>query len=253
LVGEIIIYKPNRKTINEVKNVLSKITSNIIIISNEYINNITKLDCKCLNCGHNFKKSWTNLQTKPFCPQCSKEKRMLSDDEIKTNIYKINESIVIHDIYRKEIKGRKRIIIKCECLICNKIWKPRYENLIIGKGCPNCYKYTKNFGENHYKYNPNLTDEERLLRRNYYGDETIDKWRKEVFQRDNYTCVITNKRGQKLNAHHLNGFNWYECGRFDVNNGVTLSENIHKLFHAIYGRSNNTKEQFEEFRELLNI
>lgn len=35
--------------------------------------------------------------------------------------------------------------------------------------------------------------------------------------------------------------------RTDVDNGITICRAIHYLFHNIYGRHNNTKEQFEEF------
>lgn len=38
-----------------------------------------------------------------------------------------------------------------------------------------------------------------------------------------------------------------ESERLDINNGITLTEEIHKKFHKMYGYKNNTKKQFEEF------
>ena len=38
--------------------------------------------------------------------------------------------------------------------------------------------------------------------------------------------------------------------RFAIDNGITLLEEVHKEFHKIYDKKNNTREQLKEF---LNI
>lgn len=48
-----------------------------------------------------------------------------------------------------------------------------------------------------------------------------------------FCSILKLKYNQKLNTF--------------CDNGITLSESIHKEFHAIYGNGNNTKEQFLEF------
>ena len=111
-------------------------------------------------------------------------------------------------------------------------------------------------GENHYNYNPLLTEEERLKSRFVLGGPNAMKWRVEIFTRDNYTCKICKARngeGERvvLNAHHLNGWHWFEEGRFDLDNGVTLCSDCHYDFHNKYGNKNNTKEQFEEYIQAL--
>ena len=100
-------------------------------------------------------------------------------------------------------------------------------------------------GYNHPNYNPNLTDEDRISRRN---DKKIPVWRKEVYTRDNYTCQICgDNSGGNLHAHHLMGYNKYPKQRFDKDNGTTLCIICHMDFHNIYGRGNNTLQQFKEY------
>lgn len=107
--------------------------------------------------------------------------------------------------------------------------------------CPECYNVK---GENNPNWNPNLTDEERKKRRNIEG---YNDFIKEVYKRDNWTCQCCNEKGKKINAHHLNSYDWDKEHRIDINNGITLCEDCHKEFHHIYGYGNNTKEQYEEW------
>lgn len=75
-------------------------------------------------------------------------------------------------------------------------------------------------------------------------------WRDSVREKYNYECIISgnkNKPTDKIKVHHLNGFNWDIENRFNINNGVCLSNSVHEEFHRIYGKGNNTREQFEEF------
>lgn len=72
-------------------------------------------------------------------------------------------------------------------------------------------------------------------------------WRKSCFERDSYTCQITNTVAGELQVHHINNFADNQDLRFDVNNGITISKELHELFHSIYGRKNNTREQLDEF------
>lgn len=74
-------------------------------------------------------------------------------------------------------------------------------------------------------------------------------WRKSVFSRDNYTCQhcgARNGNGKEitLEAHHLNGYKNFPDERFDIDNGITLCKECHKLFHSLYGKKRFTKEQF---------
>lgn len=107
-------------------------------------------------------------------------------------------------------------------------------------------------GKNHYGYNFDITEKERIERRMLTPNENMRVFRLKVFERDSYTCRccgIKSKKNQGviLNAHHLNGYHWNEEGRFDVDNGIALCENCHRTFHKIYGRKNNTEDQYNDF------
>lgn len=52
-------------------------------------------------------------------------------------------------------------------------------------------------------------------------------WRKQVFERDNYTCVHCNLRGVYLEADHIKPFAFFPELRFDINNGRTLCKECH--------------------------
>ena len=105
-------------------------------------------------------------------------------------------------------------------------------------------------GENHPNWNPEIDDYDREKGRFIQG---YDDFVRGVFERDNYTCQCCNKRGGvKLNAHHLNGYNWDIENRTNVNNAVTLCEDCHKDFHKMYGKGYNTREQFEEWMNNKN-
>lgn len=121
--------------------------------------------------------------------------------------------------------------------------KPEYFTLDELR-CPKC-GLERRSGENHYKYNPNLTDEEREKRDMHNG--MIRKWRQKVFERDNYTCQICHKHGHVLNAHHIMSWDKYEDERFILKNGITLCEDCHKDFHSKFGYGNNNTQQFKTY------
>ena len=147
-------------------------------------------------------------------------------------------------------RTRGSIVWECEC-DCGNTTYVGVGNLSTGntRSC-GCLK-DELVGENHYNYNPNKTDEERLKKRYILGKHTIDKFRNKVYQRDEYTCRICGQVGGTLNAHHLDGWNWAKDKRFKTSNGVTLCEDCHNKFHNVYGYGNNTKEQFEEFKNKM--
>ncbi len=86
-----------------------------------------------------------------------------------------------------------------------------------------------------------------------FEDPRHIKWAKLVKQRDNFTCQICNATNTYLNSHHKNSWDFFESQRFDLDNGITLCQHDHDLFHSIYGFGRNTKYQFIEFIDILKI
>lgn len=69
-------------------------------------------------------------------------------------------------------------------------------------------------------------------------------WRKQVFERDNYTCQLCGKMGGNLNADHIKPFSLFIELRFDMNNGRTLCVPCHKNTSS-YMNPNMKKEDYK--------
>ncbi len=152
----------------------------------------------------------------------------------------------------KDIGWKLSDFIVKTCTQCNKNfnrkrhYRPKNKNLsFCSSNCSNLYNGKFNQGTNHFNYNPELTDNDRIYKRDTY--ENI-KWRRLVFKRDNYTCKLCNKNKTFLNAHHLDNYASNKEKRCDLNNGITLCKECHYLFHNTYGYRDNNKSQFEEFK-----
>jgi hypothetical protein len=113
-----------------------------------------------------------------------------------------------------------------------------------GHRCPECNRL-KMLGKNNHKWKSELTEEDRIKDRSY---PEYKEWRTAVYKRDNYTCQCCGKRCVELNAHHIESYNNNLGLRTILDNGACLCKKCHKNFHHQYGRGNNTKEQFIEFK-----
>ena len=151
----------------------------------------------------------------------------------------------------KDLQKGSNIKVKVKCDCCGKEYEMIYQIYLkyVHEGnisyCQQCHSKTFMSGENNPNYKPNKTQEEREQDRSY---PKYTRFVKKVLARDNYTCQCC---GNKLNhdgvVHHLDGYNWCVEKRTDETNGITLCKACHKNFHSIYGKGNNTKEQFEEW------
>jgi len=85
-----------------------------------------------------------------------------------------------------------------------------------------------NRGEKCHFYKNGKTLEHRDIR---YSME-YKRWKMDVFFRDKFTCQkCGDNRGGNLNAHHIKPFAEYIDLRMDLDNGITLCIDCHKLEH----------------------
>ena len=111
--------------------------------------------------------------------------------------------------------------------------------------CKNKHNGELRSGANHPRWNPNLTKQERQDRRKF---AEYREWREQVYKRDNYTCQhCGDDAGGNLNAHHIINYSENDSKRTKVDNGITLCDECHRLFHKTYGYESNTPEQLREF------
>lgn len=63
-----------------------------------------------------------------------------------------------------------------------------------------------------------------------FKDPQYVKWRKDIYERDNFCCQWPNCLStKKLNAHHIKKWSEYPGLRYNLNNGITLCATHHKM------------------------
>lgn len=215
----------------------------LVLLEDTFKSVDTKMKC-IAKCGHEKELNLYNCMVGKglHCRKCSykvgSSKRKFDYDYVKK--YFEEQGCKLISTEYKNWRDKLKYIARCGHE--NEITFSKFRNQEQGRLCRPCSRPKK---EQHFNYNPNKTDEERILNRDYYA---IIEWRINVFKRDNYTCqVCGDDRGNNLNAHHLNGYNWDTENRLNVDNGVTLCDTCHNAFHKSFGYGNNTKEQFDNW------
>ena len=114
----------------------NKNAENIEILE-QYINNATKIRCKCKIDGHEWETIPNNLLSNHGCPKCSGNAKKTTE-EFKREMKEINKNI---EILGEHINDKTKI--KCRCKIDGYEWEATPSNLLSGKGCPKCYENIK--------------------------------------------------------------------------------------------------------------
>ena len=79
--------------------------------------------------------------------------------------------------------------------------------------------------EKHWNWKGGITSENTRLR----NDPQYKLWRKTIFERDHFTCLVCGQVGGELNADHIKSFSKFPLLRYDISNGATLCVGCHYL------------------------
>lgn len=235
-----------KKSTKQFKEEVSLLVSDEYRVLGDYVNARTEIKMRHNVCLYEYYVTpdhFLNAGTR--CPNCFGNARK-STEQFATEVADIfeNEYIVLGEYSNNKVP----LLMQHNSEKCQHKFMVSPDAFLRGSHCNKC-GLKKRSGKLHYKFNPNLTDEERQARDMQNGE--IRKWREKVYKRDDYTCQICHEKGGKLNAHHIYSWDKYEDKRFDVKNGVTLCESCHKKFHISYGYGGNTAADFKH--HLVNL
>lgn len=174
-----------------------------------------------------------------------------------------------------DLQPNSHVEVQVKCDYCGKIFNKKYCNITKGYKniekdcCKNCKKskiydvFMENFGcypmqvdniadlfrgENNTNYRHDLTEEDRNAR----NSPEYRLWKFKVYNRDEFCCQVCGCK-RKIHAHHMDGWNISKEEWYDIQNGITLCDQCHIKFHNIYGKGNNTKDQYYQFKNLYGI
>lgn len=104
---------PKKLTIDFVKTEIKKYNDRIEIISSDYCGNKIPLQCKCLDCEHEWDAKWNNLSSNNSgCPKCYYRSKFTSQEEILKIVKQSNYTLI--DVNNNYSDEKVRITVKCE-------------------------------------------------------------------------------------------------------------------------------------------
>lgn len=199
------------------------------------------MDYVC-ECGNTSKISLSNFKKGKRCNKCGDLQRSESQSLDPEYVYKNIESRGYIILDKNFQNVNTKLSLKCNN---GHVLQASFRSL---KGnnynCFYCSRESKR-GENHHNYIHGLSREHRIDRN--ISRVFHNEWKRALLRNFNYKCCICDGN-VKLSAHHLNGYNWDIDNRYNVENGVILCKHHHDKFHKIYGKGNNTIEQFNEYK-----
>lgn len=139
---------------------------------------------------------------------------------------------------KKAQKSRIRVTINCK--VCNKEFESVPSQIGIRHFCSRkCYM---------------IEHKAKIINMRYLRDSKLYKiWRIKVYSRDNFTCQFCGKVGNGIEAHHIISIIDDITKIFDVNNGITLCIECHKLAHKYSKPKSKQGELLENLKRIETI
>jgi hypothetical protein len=132
-----------------------------------------------------------------------------------------------------------------KCKYCGEFMpkrKPSEQGLFCNKICYGNWSSENRRGENAPNYIHGKCGENLLFR----ASREYQNWRKEVFRRDGYKCVLCgNSKGGNLEADHIKDFALYPEIRLELDNGRTLCKDCHRKTDNYGFKKSNTRKKVE--------
>lgn len=265
-----VCSKKSSPTIGEVEKYVS--SNGCLLISEEYANAFSLLDIK-LECGHIRKISFNNFKRGRRCRLCSWKKMGIDKRTSLEKIFSVLKENKLSFVEMDEYKNQSVTKISYSCSK-NHVTTKNISGFLRNPKCTDCSRefLSEMFsGSKSPNWKGGKTDMREFM------DDKLIEWKNESIKDSGYRCVITGDIFDHV--HHLYSFSkiveesFLEIGldssrkntslyspeqlllisekiieihyRYPL--GVCLRRDVHEKFHSIYGKTNNTPDQFYEF------
>jgi hypothetical protein len=247
---------------------------NCKLIDTEYIGNQIPILVE-FECGHQLKISFACFIMGQRCKICSKKNRI---ENSKLSFGTINEDLKNHNFEFIDFpfgyqKNNSYIRYMCKNGHITQRSVMMFRKRPFCKECKRQERKVALLGNGHHNWKGTRNLRLFLMR-------SISNWKKESMIACNYKCVVTGENFDQI--HHLYNFNKIideslnelvlvrkvKNGDYSQDDllkiiskvqeihtryplGVCLRKDVHKLFHSMFGRINNTPSQFYEFQQKI--
>lgn len=178
------------------------------------------------------------------CPECGKEFSRKGGEVHYRSKIKFCTVACANRYYNKSRMNR----VDFTCDYCGKVYSKQPSQVngsksYCSKKCKDSHHHIFVGGDKSSRWNPNLTDNDRLRLRK---SPEYREWRKSVITRDGCKCLRCGS-DDRLVSHHILNHTQHLDKSLLVDNGATLCSKCHIKFHGKYGNIDNDLKQFKEF------